>query len=472
MDDRDQDKTPPQSLLEAWMKISADFWGSAADMWAHNPGTSGHASKSRAHESFASAFKTFQALSQVMAEPEAMQSLFKGVHALPEVFIRVLQPAWQGFMHIQGEALERAGRIGKSTAAYSFENLDQEAFKAWSDVYEREFRQFLRIPQVGLLRVYQERFNEATDKFNVFHATVAEFFSILFLPVARRGLSDNYLHAKPMHARTVVSDILQGGYLAIPDATTDPRLENHDLKKAEGITSILVVPVMVKDRAIGVLSLYSKDFREFAPDEIAFLAALAEQGGMAIENARLFDRLNRNTRLFYDLASHMNSSLDIKQIMHILTEHIAEALDMKGVSVSLFNKDTGSLELMAGYGLSPEFLAKGPVATRDVVSQALEGQTVVIRDVAQDHRIRDKDVFLKEGIVSVLAVPVRSRDDVIGLMILAGAAKQEFPEDMIMLVNALAHQGGQAIQNASLYLLLQQAKKSLDEDIWSHKLWF
>ncbi|MEW6351789.1 MAG: GAF domain-containing protein [Thermodesulfobacteriota bacterium] len=294
----------------------------------------------------------------------------------------------------------------------------------------------------------------------------------IFLPVAQQGLSEHYLHGKPMQARTVVANILQGGYLAIKDATSDPRLEHHDLKKAEGITSILVVPVMVKDKAIGVLSLYSKDFKEFAPDEIAFLTALAEQGGMAIENARLFDRLNRNTRLFYELASHLNSSLDIKQIMHILTKRMAEALEMKGVCVRLLNKDTGSLELMAGCGLSAQYLATGITAMGNVVGEVLAGRTVVIRDVAHDPLVIEKDVVLKEGIAALLAVPIRSGDDVIGLMMLDSEKKEEFPEDTVMLVNALAHQGGQAIRNASLYLLLDQAKKSLEEDIWSHKSWF
>ena len=75
----------------------------------------------------------------------------------------------------------------------------------------------------------------------------------VFIPVAQKGLSDNYLHASPMQARKIVDEILKGGYLSFYDATTDPRLENLEAKKAEGIASILSVPVMVKDQAIGVL---------------------------------------------------------------------------------------------------------------------------------------------------------------------------------------------------------------------------
>lgn len=142
----------------------------------------------------------------------------------------------------------------------------------------------------------------------------------IFVPVAQKGLSDNYLHAKPMHARTIVNAILKGGYLYIRDATSDPRVENHEAKRAEGIASILDVPVMVRDKAIGVLALYAATIREFSDDEIDFVSALAEQGGMAVERARLLDRIQKNSALFLQLASSINSSLDIKKILQKKTD--------------------------------------------------------------------------------------------------------------------------------------------------------
>lgn len=291
----------------------------------------------------------------------------------------------------------------------------------------------------------------------------------VFVPVAQKGLSESYLHAKPMQAKRVVDSILKGGFLSVYDATADPRLENHEEKKAEGIASILVVPVMVKDKAIGVLSLYTADHREFDEDDTNFLFALAEQGGMAIENAALFERLNRNSRLFYDLAATINSSLDIKKILHILSANIGEALGMKGVLIRLANKDRGTLDLVASYGLSQEFLNKGPVSPEPGISSCLEGQTVVIRT---EERGRYREETQREGIASMLCVPIKSGGDVIGIMKLCSEIDQEYPEDMVTLVNALAHQGGLAIQNASMYLMLQEDKKNLEKDIWSHRAWF
>ena len=294
----------------------------------------------------------------------------------------------------------------------------------------------------------------------------------VFVPVAQKGLSNNYLHASPMRARKLVDEILKRGYLAFHDAATDPRLENLEAKKAEGIASILSVPVMVKDQAIGVLSLYAGEPRDFSQDEIDFLSALADQGGIAIAQARLFERINQNSRLFLDLASSINSTLDIKQILHILSAEICEALNMKGVAIRLMNNETGNLELVATYGLSEEFQNKGPVSIEKIITQALRGETIIIEDVSKDDRLEYKEEIVKEGVVSMLCVPIKAKEEVIGVMSLFSGATRKYPQDVIILVNALAHTGGLAIQNASMYLSLQEDKKSLEEDIWSHRSWF
>lgn len=294
----------------------------------------------------------------------------------------------------------------------------------------------------------------------------------VFVPVSQKGLSDTYLHAKPLQAKKVVSAILKGGYLYIKDATTDPRLEHHDAKKAEGIASILDVPVLVQEKAIGVLALYTAKVREFSSDEIDFLCALAEQGGMAIERARLLERIQKNSALFLQLASRINSSLEIKKILDILTAEISHALGMKGAVIRLLNEKTGTLDLVATYGLSDGFLNKGPVHAEKSITEVLRGKPVVINDVATDTRLEYRQEHADEGIASMISVPIKSKEAVIGVMRLYSATKRTYPEDVLMLLEALAHMGALAIQNASLYLKLQHDKESLEKDIWSHRSWF
>jgi polyhydroxyalkanoate synthase subunit PhaE len=191
MNENREDRGGPESLLAMWLNTSAQFWESSMQMWSGNSGTpkesaSGEeSSKSRAFESMESTLKTWKAISALMREPAAQESMLKGITALPDLASKMTKPAIEGFLHFQREWLERAGRIGKSTSAYKFENLDQETFRAWLEVYETEFRKFLHVPQLGLTRGYQERFTQAADKYNVFQATLAEFMSLLYLPVEK-----------------------------------------------------------------------------------------------------------------------------------------------------------------------------------------------------------------------------------------------------------------------------------------------
>jgi GAF domain-containing protein len=292
-----------------------------------------------------------------------------------------------------------------------------------------------------------------------------------FRAVAQKGLSDKYFQSI-LRSQKIVPVITKEGYLYAHDATTDPRLEDHEGKKREGIASILIVPVMVKGKAIGALSLYTSKKRDFSKDEIEFLTALAEQGGMAVEHARLFEKVLENTRLFHDLAANINATLDVKKIMHILSSEVAEALGVQAASVRLLDEDKERLELVASYGLSEKFLKKGPISAQKSVSQALSGEVVVVKDAATDERIQYKKEMEEEGVVSMLAVPIKSKDEVLGVLRLYSASEREFTEDEIMLVSALALQGGVAIQNASMYLMLQEDMRDLKEDIWSHRSWF
>ena len=292
-----------------------------------------------------------------------------------------------------------------------------------------------------------------------------------FVRVSHRGLSERYFQ-DPIHADKIVSIVAREGYLHVRDATTDPRLEYHEAKKAEGIASILVVPVMVKRKLIGVLSLFTAEQRDFSKDEIQFLTALAEQGGMAIENARLLEKIRENTRLFHDLAANINSSLDVKKIMHILSADVAEALGVKASSVFLIDKETQTLELVASYGLSERYLNRGPLSVEKSMVETIKGKPVVIKDATTDNRVQYRKEKKEEGIVSVLSSPIMAKEEVIGVLRLYSGVLREFTDDEIMLVTALAQQGGLAIQNASLYLMVQEDMKDLRDDMWSHRSWF
>ncbi|MBU0991369.1 MAG: GAF domain-containing protein [Proteobacteria bacterium] len=278
----------------------------------------------------------------------------------------------------------------------------------------------------------------------------------VFVTVSQAGLSENYIHSDFIHSKREVEGILEGGFLVFYDATSDLRLDNRDLKTAEGIKSILVVPVLVRDKAIGVLALYTAEHRNFDKDEVNFLSAMAEQGGMAIQNARLGERIRKNSELFHKLASGLNSCMDVHKILEIMAEDMCKALGMIGATVRIVNEKKNTIDLVYDYGLSSSFIEKCPAAIEDIEKDALSGTTIIINNVYIDDRVKHKEDMTREGIVSMLCVPVRSRDKVIGVMKMYFGVERQFPEDIIMLVNAIAHQGGLAIQNVSMQILLKQ----------------
>ncbi|MDJ0781823.1 MAG: GAF domain-containing protein [Desulfosarcinaceae bacterium] len=294
----------------------------------------------------------------------------------------------------------------------------------------------------------------------------------VFVPMAQKGLSDNYLHANPMKAQEIVRALVDKGHLVFEDATSDPRLEHHAAKKREGIASLLTVPVVVRERPIGVLSLYTAEHRQFSSEEIEFLCALAEQGGMAIEKSRLLERIEKNALLFLDLASAINSTLDINEVLHNLTVKVSESLGMKGVTIRLLDDESGELKLVASHGLSDTILNVGQHTDTATTAAALKGETVTVADALSDERTRFKAELEQEGVGSMIITPITARDEVIGILRLYSPVKRKYPQDVITLVQALAHQGGLAIQNASMYLKLKEDQKALEADVWSHRSWF
>ena len=136
-------------------------------------------------ESMESTLKMWQMLSSIMSEPGAIDPLFQGINALPEILLKMTQTGWNRFFQMQQQWLERAGRIGHKTEAYKFEDLDQDTFRAWAEIYGEELTRFLNIPQLGLTRFYQERIGRFADKFNLFQGAMAQFFYLLYLPMEK-----------------------------------------------------------------------------------------------------------------------------------------------------------------------------------------------------------------------------------------------------------------------------------------------
>jgi len=294
-----------------------------------------------------------------------------------------------------------------------------------------------------------------------------------YVPVAQAGLSKNYNHGmSPDQLSQAINILKKDGFAVYRDATKDPRIQNRELKVKEGIKSILSVPVMVRGELIGSLALYTADIRDFSRKDIEFLRILAEQGGIAIENARLIEKIRNSTRIFLGIAASITASTNIKSILAALTEDVAKAVCVKAATIRLLDENHATLRLAASYGLSEKYLHKGPVSAEKSISEALMGKPVVVHNAAKDPGVQYREEKKAEGIVTILCVPIKSRDEVIGVLRLYSATSRKFTENEIQFVTALAYMGGVAIQNMHLQSMLQSDIQDLREDIWIFKSWF
>jgi FixJ family two-component response regulator len=107
---------------------------------------------------------------------------------------------------------------------------------------------------------------------------------------ASDGLSRNYVDKGPLDSsRSIGSTVMDGKHAWVEDATTDLRIQYPEEARREQIASILSVPLMVRNKVIGALRVYTSERRQFTDDEIKFLYGFAEQVALAIENARSYE---------------------------------------------------------------------------------------------------------------------------------------------------------------------------------------
>lgn len=116
---------------------------------------------------------------------------------------------------------------------------------------------------------------------------------------AAHGLSEGYIRKGPINVAESGLDkrALAGEMVWLKNAQTDPHFQYQEKARAEGIASVLVVPLLVGKRAVGVLRVYAAQEREFGEAECKFLEAVANLSAIALENARLHQALKQD----YDL---------------------------------------------------------------------------------------------------------------------------------------------------------------------------
>ncbi len=180
-----------ESMLNTWTTSMQDLWSNIPKMWFQPPTAAGSVQPDPSEPAkgmmgtMSKGLDNWQAISKAMLSTDSLSSFLKGAGTMPEFLAKTSQTFIGSFLELQQKWVDRASHLGETTEAYKFENLDENIFRLWSDIYEREMQHFFQIPQLGLMREYQERINRLSDKYNLFQSNFAEFLRLLALPINR-----------------------------------------------------------------------------------------------------------------------------------------------------------------------------------------------------------------------------------------------------------------------------------------------
>lgn len=166
-----------------------------------------------------------------------------------------------------------------------------------------------------------------------------------------------------------------------------------------------------------------------------------------------------NYETFIRITKAISHSKDPEEVVLLTVEGIKTALDVKGCALFLINKKTQELSVAASFGLSDEYLNKGPLSALQSISDSLKEGPVAIYDVSDDPRIQYHEAAQKEGIASILSVPIIVGGRLLGALRVYTAEPWEFTLEDVNFVQALAQVAGMAIDMCRMY---QGQKDAID----------
>ncbi len=293
------------------------------------------------------------------------------------------------------------------------------------------------------------------------------------VPAAALGLPERFMHEVRLRVGEGLSGHVAatGKVLAVPDvAQLTPELRNPAgaaFDQELDLHAYLGVPITYQERVLGVLSVMAHEVRDFTPDEVALLTGLAEQAGIAVENARLFqEREQRIAELtvLNEVGRAISTTMRLDELLETIRREAARLVDTSNFLVALYDERTHTLS----FPLYHEFGQRMEMPSRTFGNGLTE---YVIRQRAPVLISGDTEAFCREhGIEhrgnpakSWLAVPLIYMDRVIGIMALqdyehVGA----YDEHHVRLLSTLAGQAAVTIQNARLFSDLEASRTELE----------
>jgi diguanylate cyclase (GGDEF)-like protein/putative nucleotidyltransferase with HDIG domain len=219
--------------------------------------------------------------------------------------------------------------------------------------------------------------------------------------------------------------------------------------------SICAVPLILYDRAIGVMAVHSPQERAFDEGHVELLRVLASEAGIAIENARLFaeeQKKSRQLTLLNNISGHAITTLNPEEMLAKIAAEIENGLTYDHIGIAILDYSTKELVIQADAGHRRDAVGRRVLLGEGLVGQvARSGQMAVVREVTST----TPRTVLPES-VSAIALPVSYGEQLLGVLYVESSEKCEFHEQEVLLMRTLADLFAGALHNALTFQKAQE----------------
>jgi signal transduction protein with GAF and PtsI domain len=239
------------------------------------------------------------------------------------------------------------------------------------------------------------------------------------------------------------------------NANDDPRFKFFHNLPEDRYQAFVSVPIMAKNEVVGVINVQHKRPRRYRQDELALLSTIANQVGGAIENARLYAEMKRKALQVETLSlvsETVASNRLLQDVLQLIVTMTAQMMNSKICSIMLLDPEAGELRIMATQSLSEQYRRKPNLKIGQSISgrAVQEKRPIIVHDVTRERDYMFPEVARKEGLCSLLSVPMLIRDRAVGIINSYTSVPHVFTPEEIKVLQAIANQAAIAIENTKL----------------------
>jgi phosphoserine phosphatase RsbU/P len=232
------------------------------------------------------------------------------------------------------------------------------------------------------------------------------------------------------------------------------------------VRSELAVPLIMKNRLIGVMDLESEQSDFFRPEHLHVLTMTASRIAGAIENARLYSRVSRQAQtleVLNEIAVELASILDLNPLLERIGQLLRRLIDYQMFSIMLLDEKSETLITRYAwrFGYSHAPMRRIPISTGLVGAAVREWRTIRVPDVRNDPRYLPMNPETR----SELIVPLFYKARIIGVLDLEHTRTGFFNDEHERMLTTLASQIAIAIENARLYQAVRRQERQLERDV-------